>query len=42
MSVATNDREAVAWAWPAVFLMFMLGAVGSVAYAAVWLWETFV
>ncbi|WP_268919051.1 hypothetical protein [Paractinoplanes lichenicola] len=39
MTVAPNDREPVAWAWPAVFALMMLVVLGAVAFAAVWSWN---
>jgi hypothetical protein len=39
MSVASNDRETVAWAWPFVFGLLMLVTVSGIAYAVVWSWS---
>ena len=41
MSVATEERETIAWAWPAVFGLLMLVVVTGVTYAAVWSWDQY-
>ncbi|WP_256517971.1 hypothetical protein [Paractinoplanes aksuensis] len=41
MTVASNDREPVAWAWPAVFALLTLLPVGGVAFAVAWAWSQY-
>ena len=41
VTVASNDREPVAWAWPAVFGLLAVVLFGGVAYAMVWLWSQY-
>ena len=41
MTVASHDREPVAWAWPAVFGLLMLVVMTGAGFAAAWTWTQY-